>query len=247
MNLRFHNLAFAFALVSTAVFSSACDSASTLCNTANSDIVLSARVDDSDTNTRIELAFSEAEGSAIPRAFCTDDSVTINGQEAALIRRPSGNTVFALNLDEPAATYTIVVDHDGTPSELVAEPKAPVLSLTTPAADSEQSRAEALQITWEPALGEPEIVRVIVGDHIGGNTCLSGLFTADTSDIGSFEVPASSLQVDDSIASKTLCEAFVEVIRLGEVPFTLNRGAAFHPDSRLVAATARTLSFTSAP
>ncbi|HGG57917.1 MAG TPA: hypothetical protein ENK31_09000, partial [Nannocystis exedens] len=86
MNLRFHNPAFALALVCTAVFSSACDSASTLCNTANGDIVLSARVDDSDTNTRIELTFSEAEGSAIPRAFCTDDTVTINGQEAALIR-----------------------------------------------------------------------------------------------------------------------------------------------------------------
>ena len=91
------------------------------------------------------------------------------------------------------------------------------------------------------------MVRVIVGDQIGGNTCLSDLFTADTSDLGSFELPASSLKVDDSVTTKTLCEAFVEVIRLDEVPFTLNRGAAFHSDSRLIAATARTLSFTSAP
>ncbi len=237
----------ALAIVITAALGSACDNASTLCSTVNSDIVLKARVDDSDTSTRIELAFSEAESSAIPRPFCADDSVTINGQEAALIRRPSGNTIFALNLDEPAETYTIIVNHDGTPTELIAKPEAPVLSLTAPSADSELSRAEPLSVAWEPALGEPEEVTVIVGDKVGGSTCLADLFSADTVDSGAFEVPASSLSVAAGIATKTLCKAFVEVIRLDEVPFTLSRGAAFHPDSRLVAATGRALSFTSAP
>ncbi len=245
MPLSLHSFALAFVI--TAAFGSACGSPSSLCDTANGNIVLSARVDDSDTNTRIELAFFEAEGSAIPRPFCADDSVTINGQKAELIRRPSGNTVFALNLDQPETSYTIIVNHDGTPSELIAAPEAPVLSLTTPTEGSEQSRAETLGITWEPALGEPNKVTVIVGDHVGGNTCLSGLFSADTSDSGTFEVPASSLEVANGIATKTLCEAFVEVIRLDEVAFTLERGTAFHPDSRLVAATGRALSFTSAP
>ncbi len=224
-----------------------CDSASTLCSSVNGDVILLARVDDNDTNIRLELAFSAAEGSGISRSFCSDDTVTVNGEDAAIVRRPSGNTVFALNLEETAEEYRIVVTHDGTPTELLAAPEAPTLSLTKPSTGSEQSRGGPLAVAWEPALGEGAEVTVIAGDTVGGAACLADLFVRDTPDTGSFDVPAEALVVGAGFPDSISCEAFVEVIRLDEVPFELRSGAAFHPDSRMIAASERSIEFESVP
>ena len=224
-----------------------CDSPSSLCSAVNGDVILLARVDDTDTNTRIELAFTEAEGSGISRSFCVNDTVTVNGDVATQVRRPSGNTVFALNLEAPAATYSIVVTHDDEPTELLVSPEAPSLSLSQPEAGSVLSRSEPMTVAWEPALGEAGEVTVIAGDTIGGTACLAGLFTRDTPDTGTFEVPAGSLAAGPGFPDSISCEAFVEVIRLDEVPFELRSGSAFHPDSRMIAASERSLEFESVP
>ncbi len=234
-------------LVAALLAGTSCDSASTLCTSVNGDVILLARVDDNDTNIRLELAFTAAEGSGISRSFCSDDTVTVNGEEATIVRRPSGNTVFALNLDEPAEAYRIVVTHDGAPTELVAAPQAPTLSLSAPSTGSEQSRAEALTVAWEPALGEPAEVTVIAGDTIGGAICIAELFTRDIPDTGTFEVPAGALAVGAGLPESITCDAFVEVLRVDEVPFDLRSGTAFHPDSRMIAASERSIEFESVP
>ena len=232
-----------------AILAAGCDSASSLCGAANETVIIRARVDNNDTNTRIELAFTgAADDSGISRGFCADDTVEVNGQAATKLRRPSGNTVFALNLEEPAEAYAIVITHDGVATELVAEPSAPSLTLTAPTIDNDLSRSASNLIAWEPALGEPEEVRVIVGDVIGGNPCLGELFSADTVDVGSFELAADALVVAaGKFPEKTTCRSFVEVIRLDEVPFEVRSGEAFHPDSRMVAASERSREFNSTP
>jgi len=238
----------ALALV-VATLGSGCDSISSLCNTPNEAIIVSARVDNNDINTRLEIAFNdEDDDSGISRSFCADDTVEVNGQETTKIRRPSGNIVFAMNLDEPASSYAITITHDGTPTELMATPVAPALSLTAPETGGEWSRGLALPIAWEPALGADEEVTVIVGDIIGGNPCLRSLFSAVSPDTGSYELAADSLTVKDGkFPGKTSCEGFIEVIRLDQVAFEQTRGAPFHADSRMVAATERSVEFTSAP
>jgi len=224
-----------------------CDSASTLCSSVNGDVLLLARVDDTDTNTRIELAFTDAEGSGISRGFCLNDTVTVNGAEATKVRRPSGNTVFALNLEAPAETYSIIVTHDDVPTELLAAPEAPTLSLSQPAKGVELSRAAPFTVAWEPALGEAGEVTVIAGDTIGASACLAELFIRDIADTGTFDVPAGSLAAGAGLSDSISCEAFVEIIRLDEVPFELRSGTAFHPDSRMIAASERSIEFESVP
>jgi len=224
-----------------------CDSPSSLCSSVNGDVILLARVDDTETNTRIELAFTDADGSGISRSFCANDTVTVNGEVATKVRRPSGNTVFALNLAAPAATYAIVVTHDDVQTELLAAPEMQSLSLSKPAAGSELSRKDPFTVAWEPALGEAAEVTVIAGDRVGASACLAELFTRDIADTGTFDVPAGSLAVGSGLPDSITCEAFVEIIRLDEVSFELRSGTAFHPDSRMIAASERSIEFQSVP
>lgn len=224
------------------------DNPASLCGAANEGIQVVARVDDHDTSTRIELAFMEVDGGGISRGFCSDDVVTINGREAERIRRPSGNTVFNLNLSEPVDRYTIAVENDGKTTELVAEVDATALAVTGPASGVRRSRAAPLSISWEGALGESAEITVIIQDAIGGSTCLEPLYRAVVADVGAYEVPAESLTVASGVfAAKAECDAFIELLRVDEVAFEVRSGAGFHADSRLLFATERALDFVSAP
>ncbi|MEZ4379956.1 MAG: hypothetical protein R3A79_01320 [Nannocystaceae bacterium] len=237
------------ALACLGLAGSACevDDPASLCRVAHDQIVVMARVDDSDTSTRIELAFTRAD-SEISRGFCNDDGVTINGRAAEKIRRPSGNTVFNLNLTEPVERYAIAIENDGETTEIVAEVDPTGLAVLGPAPGSSWSRAAAINVSWEAALGEAAELTVIIQDAIGGTTCLEPLYRAVVADVGSYQVPAGSLTVASGVfAAKAECAAFIELLRVDEASFTVARGEAFHPDSRLLAATERAVDFVSTP
>ncbi|MCA9659389.1 MAG: hypothetical protein KC486_13670 [Myxococcales bacterium] len=251
MSARLAKLAVVAAgVVGLAGLAAACDSdnPASLCGAANEGIQVVARVDDHDTSTRIELAFMEVDGGGISRGFCSDDVVTINGREAEKIRRPSGNTVFNLNLAEPVDRYTIAVENDGKTTELVADVEATALAVTGPAPGSGWSRAGPLKISWEAALGESSELTVIIQDAIGGSTCLEPLYRAVVADVGAYEVPAETLTVASGVfAAKAECDAFIELLRVDEVAFDVRSGAGFHADSHLLFATERGIDFVSKP
>lgn len=223
------------------------DTSGTLCADPNAEIVLTARVDDTGTNVRVELAFA-AVGSSISRGFCVDDTVEVNGQVAAAVRKPSGNTVFALNLAEPATTYTIAVTREEERHEVQVTADAPPLTINAPANGASISRASPLSVAWSPFLGEPAAVVVIVQDEIGGGSCLDPLYRAEVADVGAHSVPAGALSVASGLLEdKASCAAFVEVYREEVLPLVSRAGEPFHADSRLIAATERTIDFTSTP
>ena len=215
------------------------DSPATLCKTPLDEVVLAGRLDDSDTTVRVELAFRAAEGGA-SRRFCVDDEVRINGRRAAAIRKPSGDTVFALNLARAVSEYEIALIRDGERHAWIARVDDLPLEILTPDPGAALSRAQPFPVTWQGVAPEGRTLTVMVRDRIDGEACLAAPYTAEVPDLGAAEIPAGVLTSTSALFDhKVSCDAFLELFRRQESDLAVAAGDPLHPESRLIAATER--------
>ncbi|MBK8261626.1 MAG: hypothetical protein IPK80_09830 [Nannocystis sp.] len=239
--------ALALALLFTSGLACELDDPATLCGVDNADVILAARIDDSDTNVRVELAFRRADGGGVARPFCADDEVLVNSRRAEAIRKPNGHTVFAQNIGRASAEYRIELRRRGEVHRVLATIPLIPLEVTAPLAGAQLSRAQPLDVAWREAAPDQQVT-VLVIDQIDGQTCFAAAYEAIVADSGAHQVPASALtSTDAQFDHKVSCEALVEVIRLRESALEPLDGEPLHPDSRFVAATERLIPFTAVP
>jgi len=224
------------------------DEPATLCRTPLAQVALDGRVDDTDTNVRVELAFRDVERSAVARSFCVDDEIRVNNRKATAIRRPSGDTVFALDLSRAAAEYTIQLVRASDTHTWKATFEVVPLEVIEPIQGASISRADPIAVAWVDPTDADRSISILVRDEIDGEDCFAAPYEAEVPDVGAAEVPAGVLTSTSQLFDHTVtCDAFLELLREQESALEVAAGEALHPESVVVAATARQVDFTSVP
>lgn len=224
------------------------DEPATLCRTPLAQVALDGRVDDTDTNVRVVLAFRDVERSAVARAFCVDDEIRVNNRKTTAIRRPSGDTVFALDLSRAAAEYTIQLVRAGDTHTWKATFEVIPLEVVEPTQGVSIPRTNAIAVAWVDATAADRSISILVRDEIDGDECFADPYEAKVPDVGAAEIPAGVLTSTSELFDHTItCDAFLELLREQESALEVAAGDALHPESVVVAATTRKVDFVSSP
>ena len=194
---------------------------------------LVAEVVDDGSSVRAEASFrSEDGGSATPIELCEDDILTINGTQPR----------ETIKIDR--VTYSLTQPFEDAPRDFVFELARSerdeivrtsvtlpnVFEISSPANGESLSRADEVEITWEPPEPEGEM-RIEIGEMLGGGICIrtetaehdykrhGGIGVDDT---GSWKIPAGTLatEVDEP------CNALYKLTRtaIGDYPEAFDRG-----------------------
>ena len=225
------------------------------CADLGDNVLLTAQVTDNGQRARVEVELRrpDLEAGSIPVKLCGDHGLRVDDVEMTEIRRPSGAVIYEAELSDVsqqqavARRFELRVDDDHT--EFTAKIDAPGFAITSPAADTELSRAAPLTITWDPPRGGDAKIAVKVADEIDGDACLGESIELEEPDDGELVVGASQVQLTSEMPpSDGACEAFVTLSRSHSATLELVDGrGGLHPDSRVQATTSRTVAFTSVP
>ena len=225
------------------------------CADLGGDVLLTAQVTDNGERARVEVELRrpDLEAGSIPVKLCEHHALRVDDVDMTEVKRPSGAVIYEAELtavsEQQAVTRRFELRADGDSSEFTAVIDAPGFAITSPVAASENSRAAALTITWDPPRGGDAKIAVKVADEIDGDACLGGPIELEEPDDGEVVVGASQIELTTNMPPPNgVCEAFVTLSRTHSAPLKLaHGGGGLHPDSRVEATTSRTVAFTSVP
>jgi hypothetical protein len=194
---------------------------------------LVAEVVDNGHTVRAEASFRSEDGAVVtPIELCEDDILTINGQEP----------IETIKLDR--VTYSLTQDFEDAPRdflfELVRDARDEVVEarvtlpgafeILSPANGESLSRADEVDLTWEPPEPEGEM-QIEIEEMLGGGICIETRTEGHdykrhggirVEDGGTWKIPAGTLtsELDEP------CDAVYKLTRAatGEYPEALDRG-----------------------
>ena len=236
------------------VFGAACGG-SEACADLDDEVLLTAQVTDNGERARVEVELRrpDLEAGSIPVKLCEKHGLRVDEVDMTEVKRPSGAVIYEAELDavseqQPLTRRFQLRTADDT-REFTATIDAPGFVISSPAADSEISRAAALTISWGPAREADAKIAVKVADEIDGDACLGEPLELEEPDDGEVVIAKSQVELTPEMPpSDGVCAAFVTLSRTQTVALALaTGGGALHPDSRVEATTSRTVTFMSVP
>ena len=210
------------------------------CELATSSIVMRATITHDDggvvqAEVELETAGDEA-GLGTPLVLCPEaDTLSINGIEPELVRI-MGHNYYRAEFSSYDADYRIELLRENHDDVEVVIDMPPAFSIASPEEDALHSRAESLEVSWEPAWAG-QVAELSITDEIG-SSCLEGLGTIfDVDDTGLYSVPADTL-IGEGGSS---CTAWVTLTRVAEASYP----EVLYPGGSAVAVVKRRVPFTS--
>lgn len=223
------------------------------CEIKTNGISVTARVHDDGTNVRASAAFEAGDQSGIGTKLdlCDVDVLTINGNNP---KRSEDSDSITYSVSWPSAeappSYDFKLDRteDGDVIEWSVD-LPPQFGISAPTGGDELSRAEDLELTWEPD-NSGGTMNIELEDEVG-DFCIEtdmadhdymGVGGEDVADTGSRTIPAGAITLHDSAETES-CAATFTLMReqSGAYPSELKGGGSVTADVE------RAVDFTSVP
>jgi hypothetical protein len=189
------------------------------CELDTENIILRALIVDYGDGVEAEIELANGAGDGYTSLeLCSDsgDTLTVNGSRAEEIY-VGDHYFYVVDFSEPSAAYEVVFTRDHEDESSSAEVLAPPpFELTAPEPLAQSSRAESLELAWEP--GAPGEIQISIADELGVACLESGLeeLVADT---GALSLPAGTLAPGADIPEDGVCALDLTLSRraVGEV------------------------------
>jgi hypothetical protein len=176
------------AMVLLGVTTLGCASEARSCDLDTDAIIMWATVTDDGEQIEVEIEFEAAGAEGAALALCPErDHLEVNGVEASLVRA-LGHVYYTAEFPgDSVGDYEIVLQRDDAQSVSVVVELPPSFEIVAPMPSSSHSRADALDVSWDPAW-PGGMVELAVEDAIGSE-CIEELGVAyEIEDTGSYTI-----------------------------------------------------------